>query len=231
MCNYYRYEYLISEGLEEEFNQNYSEAIKKYSDAITSIPYKTTGYYFRALCYVGQLNYVNAIDDFNMVILLNPGNYSFIINRGFTKLELNENNSALLDFNEGIKLNPNNKDAYELRAITKERILDFEGAIDDLGIAILLSPEDHYLFEKRALLKESAMDFNGAVNDLSIAIKLYPFKSDLYFKRSDIRGLKLEDFSGAINDLNRGLELDPNVNPICEDLYFKEAFRNINKDN
>mgnify|MGYP001261558435 CR=1 FL=1 len=61
--------------------------------------------------------------------------------------------------------------------------------------------------------------------------KLYPFKADLYFKRSDIRGLKLEDYTGAINDLNRGLELDPSINPICEDLYFKEAFRKIKIDN
>ena len=46
--------------------------------------------------------YENAIDDFNMAILLNPGNYSFFIKRGFTKLELNELNSALLDFNEDL---------------------------------------------------------------------------------------------------------------------------------
>ena len=44
MSNTYRYEFLISEGLEEEFNGNYDEAIKKYSDAIISIPYKTCGY-------------------------------------------------------------------------------------------------------------------------------------------------------------------------------------------
>ena len=57
-------------------------------------------------------------------------------------------------------------------------------------------------------------EFLGAEKDLSLAIKLYPFKADLYFKRSDIRGLKLEDYTGAINDLNRGLELDPSVNTL-----------------
>ena len=41
----------------------------------------------------------------------------------------------------------------------------------------------------------------------------------------------LEDYTGAINDLNRGLELEPSINPICEDLYFKEAFRKIKIDN
>ena len=231
MSSIYRYELLISEGLEEEFNKNYAEAIKKYSDAIISIPYRTCGYYFRALCYKNQLNDRSAIDDLNIAILLNPKSYFFIIERGSSMLALKEYKSALSDFNEVIKLNPNNKDAYELRAITKENLLDFEGAIDDYGIAILLNPDDHYLFEKRALVKRISGEFRGAEKDLSLAIKLYPFKADLYFKRSDIRGLKLEDYTGAINDLNRGLELEPTINPICEDLYFKEAFRKIKIDN
>ena len=57
MSNTYRYEFLISEGLEEEINGNYDEAIKKYSDAIISIPYKTCGYYYRSFCFINQLNY------------------------------------------------------------------------------------------------------------------------------------------------------------------------------
>ena len=61
MSNYNRYEFLISEGLEEEFNENYFEAIKKYSEAITAIPSKTTGYYFRALIYFESLLFYDLI--------------------------------------------------------------------------------------------------------------------------------------------------------------------------
>ena len=39
MCNYYRYEYLISEGLEEEFNQNYSDKQSKCAKTAT-VEYK-----------------------------------------------------------------------------------------------------------------------------------------------------------------------------------------------
>ena len=103
MSNIYRYEFLISEGLEEEFNGNYDEAIKKYSDAIISIPYKTCGYYYRSFCFIDQLNYKSAIDDLNIAILLNPKSYFFIIERGSAKLALKEYKSALSDFNEVIK--------------------------------------------------------------------------------------------------------------------------------
>ena len=80
MSNIYRYEFLISEGLEEEINGNYDEAIKKYSDAIISIPYKTCGYYYRSFCFIAQLNYKSAIDDLNIAILLNPKSY-FLLSR------------------------------------------------------------------------------------------------------------------------------------------------------
>ena len=86
MSNTYRYELLISEGLEEEINGNYDEAIKKYSDAIISIPYKTCGYYYRSFCFIDKLNYKSAIDDLNIAILLNPKSYFFIIERGSAKL-------------------------------------------------------------------------------------------------------------------------------------------------
>ena len=106
MSNTYRYEFLISEGLEEEINGNYDEAIKKYSDAIISIPNRTCGYYFRALCYIDQFNFKSAIDDINITILLNPKSYSFFLERGSAKLALKEYKSSHIGFILGSNSKP-----------------------------------------------------------------------------------------------------------------------------
>jgi tetratricopeptide (TPR) repeat protein len=96
---------------------NYEEAVKDYTQAITSAPNFADAYYNRGRV-LGRLGrHGQAIDDFSEAISLNPKDANMFADRGVAYGSLGRHEQAINDFTEAINLNPNFAGAYYNRAI------------------------------------------------------------------------------------------------------------------
>lgn len=129
--------------------QDYTDAIKDYSQALQFNPNYTPAYYARGFAY-DRLGKRTAIKDYQQVLAINPQEiqpkefrgwsrssdatdlaipYYF---RGMARAQLNDLQGAITDLDQAIQLDPNYLLAYRARGLVRDRLQDKQGAIQDL---------------------------------------------------------------------------------------------------
>ncbi len=96
---------------------NYEDAVKDFTQAITSDPNFADAYYNRGRV-LGRLGrHEQAISDFSKALSLDRGNASAYADRGAAYGILGQHEQAISDFTQAITLNPDFAGAYYNRAI------------------------------------------------------------------------------------------------------------------
>ena len=110
-----------------------------------------TNRYNRANVREKKKDYKGAIEDINVILQHEKGNFELIFKRGFDKFKTSDFKGALSDFSEVIKNNPANKYAFYYRGLSNLKLSNFELAYNDLSNAVSLGVNDTEIFISRGI--------------------------------------------------------------------------------
>jgi hypothetical protein len=144
----------------------------------------------------GDLN--DALEDYNKVILLDPGNDDAFFNRGKIYASLGNFQSAITNYSKSIQINPKD-DAYNNRGWVYYRSGDMKSAILDYDKAISLNPKFIKPYFNRALIEAESGNYTEAISDYSKILKIDPENPDVYYDQGFVF-LKMHDTLNACKD-------------------------------
>jgi tetratricopeptide (TPR) repeat protein len=157
---------LYSEG-------NSREAGREVEKAIEKDPGYAEFYFSRAMIANQRRNFRRAIEDFDRALTLQPANNSRIyLNRGITRLNMNDDEAAMSDFTLAIENNPQNTAAYNYRGMINYRNSQFVAAIADFDRIIALDTGNDVAHYNRAMAYLRSGDTRNACADFHNACKL-----------------------------------------------------------
>ncbi len=120
-----------------------SKSIFKYATADTFIGL--------ASCYSATGKKKKAINLLNKAKQRNPKNYVIYNNLGFTKLDLEEYESAIKDFDVALQLKPNYAYSYNNRGFAKLKLGQIDNALKDINFSLNLEPKNSFALKNKAL--------------------------------------------------------------------------------
>lgn len=150
--------------------------------------------------------YTQAINNFNILIRLDPKLHEAYFFRGIAKYNLEDFGGAESDFDRALELNPVYTLAYHYRAITRSRLGHYDEAIQDLQHAVDLRPNYYGLYFSRGVTYFLSQQFEKAVEDFDRFISKEPKEPDAYLNRG-ASYLFLGDTTRALQDYNRAITL------------------------
>ena len=210
-------------GLTYQKDENYSKAIKHYSNAIELNPLLTVAYNNRGGAYHSEGKYDYAIADFSLAIGLNQDDAGAYYNRGVAYSDDGQVELALKDLNKAIELKPDYADAYQHFGIIYAKKGKFEHAIRAHNKAIELKPNDATAYNNRGNTYLSKGELEHALEDFNKAIELDPNDALAYYNRGET-WLLLKKWNKARSDLTDAKS--KGVDIIAE---FREAHTNVEK--
>ena len=210
-------------GLTYQKSEEYSKAIKHYSNAIELDPQLTIAYNNRGSAYDSKNKYDYAIADFSIAIMLKSDDATVYYNRGVTFYKKNAVEPALKDLNKAIELDPDYVDAYQHLGIAYAKKGAFEHAIRAHNKAIELNPYDATAYNNRGDTYLRKGELERALEDFNKAIELDPNDVLAYYNRGET-WLRLKKWNKARSDLadakSKGVDI------IAE---FREVHTNVEK--
>ena len=197
-------------GLTYQKNEDYSKAIKHYSNAIELDPLLAIAYNNRGSAYDRKNKYDYAIADFSIAIMLKSDDATVYYNRGVTFYNKNAVEPALKDLNKAIELDPDYVDAYQQLGIAYAKKGEFEHAIRAHNKAIELNSYDATAYNNRGDTYLRKGEVEPAVEDFNKAIELNPELDLAYFNRG-MYWLHLQNWQKGKSDLidakNKGMDI------------------------
>ncbi len=132
-------------------------------------------YYEKGLKENQARHYKKAIQLFDKAALLAPGDNKILIKRGFAKLRLKENESAIIDFTDAINIDSVDKEAWCYRGVARSYIADYTGALADVNKAIMLDAAYGTAYYVRGVVNENLGYNEAACADYNKALQLGEF--------------------------------------------------------
>jgi Tfp pilus assembly protein PilF len=174
-----------NKGLEFKKTGNFELAIQCFSNAIMLNPVYTNAYSSRGYVYKKMSEYnieyiENALDDYNMALLLDPRHESTLFNRGLLFLEKDQYENAITDFSNLININPEDLTAYSSRGQCYYRTKNFNLSIKDCNKAIEINPMYTKAYYLRSVIHKLMGNDDKAQEDLRKAKEI-----DQYFFLKD----------------------------------------------
>jgi tetratricopeptide (TPR) repeat protein len=106
----------------------------------------------RARLYRGAGFYNDALEDLDLALKLDPGNYWIIVDRGQVLMDMNRKQEALQDFTRAIEIDPEIFYSYVFSAGIKDETGDYAGAERDYKKLASLRPDYYFAFEAIGVL-------------------------------------------------------------------------------
>ncbi|MBE9126848.1 MULTISPECIES: CHAT domain-containing protein [unclassified Coleofasciculus] len=204
---------LCERGQQLEEEGDYTEAIKKYDQALAVKPEFEQARQSRSKA---LKNLQSA--DFSSFVLLRPSSSSTLTNNShqqsvYAEAEdfsrLGRYQEAIPYLNEAIKQQPDNHLAYDGRGNALRKLGRDEEAILDLNKAITLQPDYHLAYYHRGDIQRKLGRYREALSDFDKAIELQP----RYHLAYNGRGNTYRDlgyYREALSDFDKAIELQPN---------------------
>lgn len=135
-------------------------------------PAASWAYSNRAVARAALGDYIDAFDDHERAVALDPANASARNNKGNTHAEFREHARALAEFDRAIALDPGYASARYNRAGVRLTVGDVAGAIEDYSAVIAAEPGFGEAHAGRAEAACRAGDVAGSVADRLAAVRL-----------------------------------------------------------
>lgn len=178
-------------------NQDYQQAVEKFSQAIKKEPTSAKTYIDRGNARYNLKDYEGAVEDYNQALQIKPEEVKAYVNRGNAHYMLaeyspdpdREYNLAMADFNQALLLNNQETEAYIRRGIVRSQMARYSA--------------------------KSLQDYQQAITDFTQAIRLNTSKAEAYFQRGEVR-YKMAQFTSnfipeyqqVIADFNQALKIN-----------------------
>lgn len=220
---------LFTLGMAELSNQNWEQAIARFSDALaqTNEPVaaldQSIVYFFRGKAhYYHHQDYEQEIADYTKAIELNPSYTEAYSNRGLAHAEQGDYELAFADLNQAIELDPKFAFAYNNRGLThlkqgeaeaakansQQAAEAYNRALADLNRAIELDSLFTAAYNNRGLVELNQGNYEQAIADFNHALALKPDDAVVYRNRGRVHSA-MGDYQTAIADFDKALELKP----------------------
>jgi tetratricopeptide (TPR) repeat protein len=198
-------------GSEQRSRTDFRNAIKVFTEAITTSPLNAQLYIQRGVVYqtIGEAD--RAILDYSDAIRLAPRETLPLINRGVVLYTRKDNNEgAIGDFNAALKINSKEISAYINRGIVYRKKGDVDRAIADFTTAIKLLPEKMEPVSVKVvpdavtsqLAASSAQQAQDRANHYALQGAFVYFQRGLsYYDKTD--------YDKAITDFTEAIRLNP----------------------
>ncbi len=186
----------------------YQKSLKDLTAKIAKNPRDADSLHSRAVWYLENLEFSNAIKD-ETEALKNKETVESLEVRAEAHLQLNQFSECLNDRTRIIKLRRNSTD-YHRRADCYKLLNDIDKAIADMNMAIKLDASYPGNYEDRAVLFRMKKDYASAVKDVkqAIALSSASWKRCIYL--GDIQ-MDARDFKGAVASYDMALKADPRL--------------------
>jgi tetratricopeptide (TPR) repeat protein len=170
-------------GNEQLQQKKFEEAARNYSECIRLVPKSPTCYLNRGIArYIG-IGYGLALEDFNVVIALDPASAKAFRLRGQVYEGLKNDAAALADYNQAIRLKPDYADAFSNRAYYYSTRGNADLAIADYTHAVKFNPNHALSFASRGALYQKKGLLNEAIADFTRAIQINPNYDTAFYNR------------------------------------------------
>jgi len=150
--------------------------------------------------------YVEAINEYNKLILKQPKNTKAYFNRGISYFYTEQYDLAVVDFDKVIELDPKFADGYNFRGLAYSYIGDIDKSVSDFNKAIKLDPKFAEAYLNRSSLFVYKKEFDKALLDLNTAAKLQGSNPEIFLLRGNIYFEK-EEYIKAEKDFSKVLKL------------------------
>jgi tetratricopeptide (TPR) repeat protein len=169
--------------------------------------YKTPAAFLkRGFSEMVQEDYVNAINDMNEVLKINPNIERAYFGRGVCKFEQKDFKGAEEDMNKFIEKDKTTAMAYNYLAGCRFMQQDFKGALDNYDMVAKLDPKYPDVYTNRGMMKHYLKDLKGAVEDYDKALAIDPDNATAYNNRGAAK-LNQGDSKGALVDFDKAISL------------------------
>jgi len=197
--------------------ENYAEAVKYLSKAISARPTEAQYYYVRGTAHLSKEIYGEAIADFTEAIRLDPENAPYRFERASVYYAIKEYDKAISDYTEAIRLDPSDARYYNSRGNSYRIKEQYGRAIEDHDAAIKLNPDDPRYHNNLGVAYLLSKDYDNAAAAYTEAIKLAPDNARYYNNRGGAYNLK-KDFESAAADFTEAARLDPDNSEYAKNL-------------
>lgn len=127
-----------------EKNENYLEAIEKYSYCIENEEKIREALASRAICYTKLKRDKLALEDWNRLQEIVGYNYEIYANKGLNFIQLGKLNDAIKEFDKSIQMAEENSFAYYNRSVAHYITKNYIQAQEDIQKAIKYNPENKF---------------------------------------------------------------------------------------
>ena len=209
IINQLQTETAIAQGLQAQRQENPTDAMMYYTQAIRNDPNNAEAYFYRGNLFVERKDYDSAIADYSDAIRIDPNIRNAYYNRGKAYSDKDDLDHAIIDYTSAIRVDPNYADAYNNRGLAYFDKGDLDRAVADYTSAIRINPNDAYAHYNRGYAYYINGDMDSAILDYTSAIRIDPNYSDAYNNRGNVYSDK-SDLDLAIADYTSSIRIDPN---------------------
>jgi tetratricopeptide (TPR) repeat protein len=193
------------------------DAERIFGDWISRQQNLSRAYYGRGQTRGAKGNAEGAIADFSMALRTEPGNSTFLLDRGKTHLRLRHLDLAQADFTECVKVTTGKADAgakadrtaaYYHRGLVRYEKNSLTEAIADFDQAILLSPTWELAHNRRGMARRMQGELEQSLTDFERAKELSPtFSAPRNYRAKTLADLGR--FEEAIKEYEQAVALAP----------------------
>jgi uncharacterized caspase-like protein len=149
-------------------------AIIELTEKIRRAPNDLNSYYKRGQLYAMHGSFRRAIEDFDVVIKLNPRDPEALNNRCWARAVVGELQDAMNDCDEAIKIRPRYLDAFDSRGFINLKLGKPRDAIKDYDLALKINTKHPSSLYGRGLAKIKIGDGKGGNVDIAAAKDIQP---------------------------------------------------------
>lgn len=205
-------------------DDNYEEAEKCLTEAISLNPNFADAYNNRALVYKNLGNLELALKDIRVASEL-VDNALHFTNLAHILIEMNDNDSALEASNKAIEIDIQCSAAYHNRGHAYSNLGDDAQAIKEYTKSVEINPQNHIGFNNRGVCLEDLGQFEDALEDFNQAI--YLKLKEVYLHNRASLYKKLGKLEKALEDYKQILEL--NLGSVDTLIDISDAYQKIHQ--
>ncbi len=221
MPNQFEYLMLFSLGQLAYFSQDYGQAVSLFDEAVAIIDAPAQGgqslgfdtlYFYRGFSNRQLGNTEAAIDDYDIVINLNPEFARAYKNRGVAYYYLGDYEAAIADYEQAIELDPIDGGTYYNRGLAYFAAGSLPLALADYDHVIALDGDSIPAYINRGLVYMELGQFDAALTDFDQVIALDPPDNLLAITYNNVAYtyvLMGENYDAALEYADQAIELDP----------------------